>query len=115
MTLDFESLVLAPNYAVFGVTLEFKSPKTAAAVSLPAIDMTAGVEVPMGAAQVPTIRPAAMVRASDLAAARLAKDDMRGVCVTLAGKVWKVETTRPKPGPQGEGKGEVMLILSEQP
>ncbi|WP_424363598.1 hypothetical protein [Methylocystis parvus] len=111
MTIDFEALALGPIYDVMSVSASFALAKGAGSFTLPAIDMTAGLEITLGSVDIPTIQPVAMIRAADLAAQSKRPDQLLGATVSLSGKSWRIESYKPKPGPAGEAHGEYALIL----
>ncbi|MER9355556.1 hypothetical protein NKI61_20000 [Mesorhizobium sp. M0514] len=87
-------------------------------MALRAIDKTAGLVIEGNEAgrnrfssEVQTVEPAAAVRATDLAGIDLA--DLRGASLEINGKTWTVRNHLLKPAPTGEGKGEVLLLLTE--
>ncbi|MBX9757211.1 MAG: hypothetical protein K2Y29_00430 [Beijerinckiaceae bacterium] len=111
------SNLLAPLYRVYAVDVTLTPASTgAAAVTLSAIDKTRGVEVSLGrdaSIAIPTMRPAAQIRATDLADAGLTRDDLRDATLVMNGKTWRVNRSMPKPTTQGEAEGQLWLILSE--
>ncbi|WP_027037882.1 hypothetical protein [Mesorhizobium ciceri] len=125
--MDWASLLYAPIYATLGVdavlTVACGDPpiKTGAdGGPLLVLDKTAGSSASFGNGanrnglnfsdvNVMTIRPAAMVRATDLADVESAK--LRDAQITFNGKTWRVMDHEPVPAPTGEGQGEIRLIL----
>ena len=84
-------------------------------MSLRVIDKTAGIVTGGNGrfnAEVETISPGAAVRAADLA--DVDKADLAGATLTMNGKTWTVENSKPLPGPTGEAGGEILLILTEE-
>jgi hypothetical protein len=121
--IDFDALVLGPAYDVFGVDAGVVLDNTAGTVfTLRVQDCTKGVLVSLGAgrgrvvdaasgdATAATLRPAAAVRLSDLAANDLEPDDLKGGTITLRDRGWRIKGWVPKPS-DGEGTGEVYLLL----
>ncbi len=113
--MNFGSLMLDPIYTAFGVPATIIPLATGAApVTVTAIDKTGGVEVGNAAmTEVSTIRPAAIVRFAELATASLDRTDLRRAALTMNGKNWRIESSTPKPTPNGESDGELMLLLIE--
>ena len=60
-----------------------------------------------------TIRPAADVRMSELTDNDVEREDLKGGTITVAGDTWRIETTLPRPSPEGEANGELRLFLIE--
>lgn len=91
-------------------------------VSLTVIDRTAGMVVSdersiafASNVEVQTVLPAALVRMEELAEHEIEAADVDGGTLALNGKVWRIEAHRPKPSPDGESTGELVLILVENP
>jgi hypothetical protein len=84
-------------------------------VSVTAIAKIAGASIdpPGTAVEVQTIRPAADVRMSELAGNGIERADLKGGTIEVAGATWRIETTLPRPSPEGEANGEVRLVLIE--
>lgn len=108
--MDFDALVLGPNYATFGrdatLTLPEGSP-TAVRV----IDFTAGVVVetqdPHGLG-VSTIKPAVHIRQADLG-----DTSPKDGTLVVSGATYTIKASQPVIGPNGTGTGERILILEE--
>lgn len=112
--MDYTSLLYAPVYAVLGVPAVLTLCGGEPPLTLMAIDKTAGVVVGGGgrfSAEVETIAPAACVQATDLADVDMAS--LRNASLEINGKTWTVRSHHMKPSPNGEGKGEIMLLLTE--
>ncbi|MES0176870.1 hypothetical protein [Mesorhizobium sp. M0006] len=113
--MDYTSLLYAPVYAVLGVPAVLTLCGGQPPMTLMAMDKTAGVVVGGGGrfgSEVETIAPAAAVQATDLADIDLA--DLRNASLEMNGKTWTVRNHQMKPSPNGEGKGEIWLLLSEE-
>ena len=82
------------------------------AVSVRAIDKTAGVEV-AGKGDASSIRVAAFVRMSQLTGLGLARGDLHGGTLTIGDKTWRIDGHVLRPNPDGELKGEVCMFLME--
>lgn len=101
---DFFSPALDAIYLTLGVEATFSE----LTEPLTVIDKTAGTEVELnGPAEMPTIAPALVVRAADVGAV----GDLVQQTVTVNGTTWKVVNYKPRPTPQGESKGEYLLVL----
>ncbi|RWC25909.1 MAG: hypothetical protein EOS27_27035 [Mesorhizobium sp.] len=125
---DFGTLLLDPNYTVFGETAVLTLDDTAGTVidkgadgePLQVIDKTAGAAAGFGGSHsrgnldfsdvnVLTVVPAAMVRAVDLATIDLA--ELRAATITFNGKAWTIMAHEMAPVTTGEDCGEIRLIL----
>jgi hypothetical protein len=103
--IDWNSALYDPLYSNFGVEAEL------AGETVTVIDMTAGVEIDAGNALLPTIKPAAMVRAAELTTAGLTAENLPDAILLLNSNEWTVKNVHPKPGPEGKGSGEYLLVL----
>ena len=110
--IDFSTLLYAPIYDAFGVPATILC-LYGARFEVTVIDKTSGVEVFDGTGSIKTIRPAAVLRLSDLAALGLTPNDLEGASIELSGKIWRVKATMLKPAPTGEAGGELYLFLIE--
>lgn len=112
--MNFTSLLLDPLYTSFGVEATIWPASYGTPVTVTVIDKTGGVEVASASmAEVSTIRPAAMVRAAEIASALIAREDLRRAELCMNGKKWRIESSLPRPTPNGESDGELMLLLIE--
>jgi hypothetical protein len=103
--MDFQSLLYAGPYAVFGVPGHLKlSGAAGTCLDLTVLDKTSGVSAG-GRVDVQSIEPAAAVLASALAGVALA--DLEDAVLTMNGKDWIVRTHRFSPSPKGEADGEI--------
>lgn len=112
--MNFDQAVFDPLYKVFG----FDATLTIApgssdeqVVTLRVIDQTSGVEVAANNMTMPSIRPVAMCRHSELTTLGYQPDNLLEAELSLNGFVWTVKNVAPKPGAEGRTSGEVMLIL----
>lgn len=109
--IDFDQLLLLPIYERLGVSAVLTTDGGSLGVTI--IDKSHGVQVALGDLNVPTMRPAAVVRAVELADNSVDPSDVDGGSITFNGQTWRITTHSPKPGPEGEGKGEIYLFLTE--
>lgn len=110
--IDFSSLLYAPIYDAFGVPATILCLYDAR-FEITVIDKTSGVEVFDGTSSVKTIRPAVVVRVSELSALGLSTSDLEGASIEVAGKLSRIKAMMPKPAPTGEADGELYLFLIE--
>lgn len=114
---DIDDIRLTATYAVHGrpAVLTVGQNADAEDHEVTAIDMTAGAEVqPLDEYGSFTIRPAAAVRMTELAAMDIAATELNGSEMEINGKSWRVQAHQIKPGAGGESAGEVYLILAEE-
>ncbi|TIN76776.1 hypothetical protein [Mesorhizobium sp.] len=110
--MDYASLLYGPIYATLSVAATLTLDDTdGTTLELTVLDKTAGAAVPFKGADVLTIKPAVMVRATELAEVDLA--DLRDATITFNGKTWTVMDHEMAPAPTGEGEGEIRLILEK--
>jgi hypothetical protein len=109
--MDYASLLYGPIYGVLGVPAVLTLCGGEPPLALTAIDKTAGVVIGFKDADVETIRPAADVRAADLAGIDFSH--LRNASLTMNGKDWTVANHAYIPAPTGEANGEIRLILEE--
>lgn len=110
MSLDWQSQLLDPIYDVIGVSARITTASTVKDVTV--LDKTAGVA--LAAAdniEIQSIKPAAIVRMSELSANGLSREALDGAQLALNGSSWTIKSTQPRPSPDGEAKGELYLFL----
>lgn len=105
--------VMARRYALWGRDVEINHPMRGDAINLRMIDATRGVEVGGDMMTLATVEPAALVRKSELTAARLLPSDLIGIAFTLNDARWRIQSTQPKPTVHGAESGEIVLMLSK--
>lgn len=115
---NFDEILYGPVFDMWAVDASLKSARGGAAVAIRAIDMTQGLNLTdtsgsnsMSSLIEQTVRPAASVRASELAERAIAIADLDGGEITFNGKKWTIDTHIMNPSPTGENTGEVLLIL----
>jgi predicted metal-dependent TIM-barrel fold hydrolase len=85
------------------------------ALTVRIIDKTRGMEfVNDSNTGVMSISPAATIRMSTLEAEGLTRADLDDGVVTINSKDWRIKSHVLKPNPDGELKGEVVMILSDE-
>lgn len=117
--IDFAAILYPQAYAIMATTATL-TPVAGDPVTLSALDKTVGVQdVPNGRSGVATkvgeitIRPAAVIRAADLASAGVATTDLKKAVLAMNGKDWRIENHQFRPSPRGEADGEIWLYLIE--
>lgn len=114
--IDWQGQLYDPLYSAFGVTASLDLDDSDSPYSLTVVDRTAGlVMTDAGNVDVQTVLPAALVRMSELTENGIAAAGLDGREIAFNGKTWRVESTRPKPSPEGEATGELVLLLIEAP
>lgn len=110
MSVDYDALLDA-LYDAFGIAAVFLS-REGLRTDLVVVDKSEGVEIGGGPILTETKKPAVCVRGSELAAKGLDRGKMRDGRLTFNGASWNVQSTRPKPKPNGGG--EFYLLLTER-
>lgn len=110
--IDFDAAMLGPIYATLGVSATLTIVDPSDDFDLTVIDKTGGVEVGENV-EVPTIKPCAAIRISDLTALGLSKDDLIDGTLTFNGSSWTITNVVPKPVPNGERSGEIHAYLQK--
>ena len=116
--MDWASLLYDPVYDVIGETAVILPGVGGAAVTVTALDKTAGVVVDDGNPRtvdttIQTLTPAIAVRMADLTAAGLTRADLEGGAIEINGAIWHIKSSKPRPSPKGEAGGELLLLLYE--
>ncbi|TPN44870.1 hypothetical protein [Mesorhizobium sp. B1-1-7] len=120
--MDWQALLYAPIYATLGVeavlTVACGDPpiKTGAdGGPLLVLDKTASYVTGIGGrfqAEVMTVTPSAIVRAVDLV--EIDREKLHDAELVFNGKTWLIDTFAPKPSPNGEADGELLLFLKDR-
>jgi hypothetical protein len=106
--IDYDAFY-APLYAAFGVSAVLDL-GTSGTFTLTVIDKTEGVMIEEGNnISIATVKPAAMVRMSELVSNNLTRAGLKQAPISFNGKSWVIVATQPKPNPAGDG--ELYLIL----
>ena len=111
--MDYTTILYDPIYAAFGVpaTLTPNRP-SATGMTVTVIERTtstdASEEFELG-----TLRPGAFVRRRELDAAGITVAELDGGMLAFGGRSWRIEAHAPRPGPDGEASGEILMHLVE--
>jgi hypothetical protein len=95
----------------FSDALSFDNPVGGAAITLQAIDRTAGAEIKLSADKAAVIKSLLIVKVEDLQAQGIEGKDLLRCLVMIHGRQWQVRDWQPKPGPGGADSGEILLIM----
>ena len=116
MEIDFQTLLLDPLYAEFGVTAVFTPNGNDGEIVFTVIDMTVGIAVAADAIVIDSTQPAATVRYAEVVDQGLNPDqDLSNGLITFNDNTWQVKSWRPKPSGGGHAKGEIILFLMTPP
>jgi len=114
MTIDWQTQFLNPQYLVLGKTATLTPVTTDVPIAVTVIPVPVQTEITESGVTVSSVRSAADVRVSELAALNISReDDLDQAEITFNGKTWTILATLPRPTPDGESAGEIRLILSE--
>lgn len=111
---DFDSVLYGPLHTTFGTSATITpAGGTVGPATVTVIDHTRGMALQLKGADIETVVPVAVVRATVLADASLTRSDLRRAALTMNGRTYRIESTMPRPTPSGEDDGEVLMILTE--
>ena len=111
--MDYVTLLYDPIYMTFGksATLTPNRPD-GAPVAIIVIERTtstgASDEFEFG-----TVRPGALVRRRELDDAAIERAELDGGTLVFGGRSWRIDAHAPRPGPDGEASGEILMHLTE--
>lgn len=109
--IDWDALLYDPIYTVHGKAATLTPGSGGAGIAVTVIDATAGIEVDAGPAVISSIKPAARIRMAELVSNALTLPDLKDGTLLLGATTWTIKATQPRPGPNGKGTGEALLIL----
>lgn len=112
MPLDYTATMHGPIYEALGVAIQGVLADDTV-FELTGLDKTTGVEVMDSAVNVPTIRPACVVRMADLIALAISPEQLIDALLQINGQSWSVVSYFPKSTPAGMSDGELYIILTE--
>ena len=108
MGLDFDALVLGPNYAIMGVAATY-TPSGGSAAAITVIDFTRGEVIHEASADgLAVAKPTVHARKGDI------DDPAEGGTIVVNGHTYRIDASLPAPGPGGIDVGEVILVLELQ-
>lgn len=116
--MDFQALLYNPVYGVIGVQAVLAI-GTHVETGLTVLDKTRGVDLVKEFGDVTTnvaiqtIVPAAVLRAAELIEREIDVEALIDATITFNAKSWRVRSYRLRPSPNGEGDGEIYLLLVE--
>ena len=113
--MDYGSLIYVPIYAAFGVPAVLTPNRPdATGISVSVIERTTSADA-SDEFELGTLRLGAFVRRRDLDAAGVAPAELDGGTLAVGGRSWRIEAHAPRPGPDGEASGEILMHLAEDP
>lgn len=112
--MDYATLLYGPIYATFGLpaTLTPNRPE-ATGIAVTVIGRTTSVDA-SEEFELGTIRPGAFVQRRALDAAGIAPAELDGGLLAFGGRTRRIEAHAPRPGPDGEASGEILMHLAEE-
>lgn len=108
MSISWDTALYDPLFGVFGVVASLD---TGTVYSVTVIDQTAGIEISSSSVDLPVIAPAASIRLSEMQAKGIEEDNLIDATLTIRSTAWTIQNCMQKPGPDGKGSGELVLIL----
>lgn len=106
--IDWDTALYDPLFGIFAVVAPIDTGLVQ--TTLAVIDQTAGIEIGNDPER-PVISPAAYVRQSELTEKGIAEDTLLDATITIRGIEWTIKNVAAKPGPDGKGSGELVLML----
>ena len=111
--MNYAALLYDPIYKTFGIPASLTPNRPdVAPVAVTIIERTrstdASEEFELG-----TVRPGAFVRRRELDDADIAPAELDGGTLVFGGRTWRIEAHSPRPGPDGEASGEILMHLVE--
>ncbi len=111
--MDYATILYDPIYATFGVEAVLTPNRPdAAPVAVTVIERTQAVDA-SDEFELDTLRPGAFVRRPELADLGVAPAELDGGTLAFGGRSWRIEAHAPRPGPDGEASGEILMHLAE--
>lgn len=112
--MDYTAVLLDPIYDGLGVpALLTPNREGAEAAAVTVLDKTSTIEV-SEAFDVHTVRPAATVRMRSLIDAAIDVSEVDGGTLEFSDRLWRIDSHRMKPSPDGEASGEVLMWLLDE-
>lgn len=111
MSIDFSGLMLDPIYNSIGVEASLTLVDSRQ-FDLTVLDETGGVTTG-NKIEVPTAKPSAGIRYSELLSLGLTSDDIIRGQLTFNGMTWIIRNRELDPNPNGVRAGEVIALLSD--
>lgn len=107
MSIDWTALLYNPLYNSLGVAA------TLGTTPVTVIDETRGVGL-SGNAVIETVKPAARIRATELADNNIDASSLKDNSLTFNGKTWRIKSHEPLPSKGGEADGQIRLFLLDE-
>ena len=113
--MDHATVLYDPIYATFGLPAMLtpnrpEATDTAVTVIERTTSVDASEEFELG-----TVRPGAFVQRRALDEAGLSPAELDGGTLAFGGRTWRIDAHSPRPGPDGEASGEILMHLTEDP
>ena len=112
--MEYADLLYDPIYASFGVPAVLTPNRLDATGIISVIERTRATDA-SDEFEFGTLRPGAFVRRGQLADAGIAPAELDGGTLAFGGRSWRIEAHAPKPGPDGEASGGILMHLAEEP
>lgn len=111
--MDHADLLYGPIYDTFGVQAVLTPGRPdAAAMTVTVIERTASTDA-SDEFELGTLRPGAFVRRHQLTDLGIAPAELDGGTLAFGGRSWRIEAHSPRPGPNGEASGEILMHIVE--
>ena len=113
--MDYAAILYEPIYAAFGTPAMLTPNRTeATGVTVTVIERTTSVDA-SEEFELGTLRPGAFVRTREMTDTGITAAEIDGGTLAFGGRSWRIDAHSPRPGPDGEASGEILMHLTEEP
>lgn len=111
--MDYAALLYDPVYETFGISASLAPNRPdAASVAITVIERTRSTDA-SEEFDVGTLRPGAFVRRRERDEAGIAPAELDAGTLVFGGRSWRIDAHAPRPGPDDEASGEILMHLTE--
>ena len=109
--MDYAAFLYDPIYQTFGVPAVLTPNRPdATSIAVTVIERTTSTDA-SEEFDLNTLRPGAFVRRRALDEAGIASAELDGGLLAFGGRTWVIEAHAPRPGPDDEASGEILMFL----
>ena len=113
--MDYSHILFDPIYAAFGMAAVLTPNRPdASSVAVSVIERTTSADASANF-ELGTLRPGVFVRRRELDGLGIAPPELEGGTLAFGGRTWRIDAHAPRPGPDGEASGEILMHLAEEP
>lgn len=112
--MDYSSVLYDPIYATFGMPAMLTPNRPGAiGTAVTVIERTTSVDA-SEEFELATLRPGAFVRTREMTDAGITAAELDGGTLAFGGRSWRIDAHSPRPGPDGEASGEILMHLAKE-